>query len=308
MPRPGAELGGPPRESGPRESGPRESGRRESGQPLIPALGEPPRLSLWLVRPPSADSPAAARLAVRELDAAELRRAELFVRPGDRVQYLSAHIALRRILSDATGYPPERLRLGREPGPARPHRTTRPVLRDPPLPVHFSLSHSHGLVLIGTAATVVGVDVQRTPTAEAVEVCGPALHPAEWRELLTLPETRRPDAFAELWTRKEAYLKGLGTGLGRSPALDYLGVGTDADAPPGPPGWIVRNVPAGPHHAAAAALAVPAEPIVTLRSLPAACLYDGAAGLPLSAAPLLALRRRDSWTLRWSLSEQDPPG
>ncbi|MFJ5034152.1 4'-phosphopantetheinyl transferase family protein [Streptomyces sp. NPDC088560] len=279
MPRPGAEPGGPP--------------HRFAQPPRIPVLREPPRLSLWLLRPPAPDSPAAARLAVRELDAAELRRAELFVRPTDRVQYLSAHIALRRVLAEATGYPPERLRLGQEPAPAHAYRTMRPVLRDPPLPVHFSLSHSHGLVLIGTAATVLGVDVQRTPTTETVRVCGPALHRAEWQELLALPEARRPDAFAQLWTRKEAYLKGLGTGLGRSPSRDYLGVGTDADAPPGPAGWIVRNVPAGPYHAAAAALAVPAEPIVTLRSLPAACLYEGAAGLPPSAAPLL-LRRRGS--------------
>ncbi|MFF9280306.1 4'-phosphopantetheinyl transferase family protein [Streptomyces griseosporeus] len=271
-------------------------------------LREAPELSLWLLRSPSPDSAAAARLAVRELDDAEVRRAALFVRPADRVQYLSAHIALRRILAATTGCPPESLRLGREPGPLLSPRTSRPVLRHPPVPVHFSLSHSHGLILIGTAASAVGVDVQRTPTIEAVRVVGPGLHPAEWRELLALPEPRRPAAFAQLWTRKEAYLKGLGTGLVRGPAMDYLGLGTDADAPPGPPGWIVRDVLVGPHHAAAAALAVAVEPRITLRTLPVACLYDGDAGLPLSAAPLLALRRRGSWTLRWSLLERDPPG
>ncbi|WND34691.1 4'-phosphopantetheinyl transferase superfamily protein [Streptomyces sp. BB1-1-1] len=275
---------------------------------MPPVLGEPPELTLWLVRPPPPDSAAASRLAARELDAAEARRAELFVRPEDRVQYVSAHIALRRILSAATGYPPERLRLGREPGPSSARHTGRPVLRYPPAPVHFSLSHSHGLILIGTAAVVVGVDVQRTPTIETVELCGPTLHPAEWRELTALPERLRPSAFARLWTRKEAYLKGLGTGLRRRPALDYLGDGTDADAPPGPPGWIVRDVLVGPRHAAAAALAVAAEPLITLRSLPVACLYDGAAGVPLAAARPLAWRRRGSWTLRWSLLERDPPG
>ncbi|MDH6489329.1 4'-phosphopantetheinyl transferase [Streptomyces sp. SAI-127] len=293
MPRAGAEPG---------------AARPAPARPVLPVLREPPELSLWLLRAPLPGSAAAARLAVGELDAAEVRRAELFVRPVDRVQYLSAHIALRRILAAATGFPPERLLLGPESGPPRQPRTGRPVLRHPPLPVHFSLSHSHGLILIGTAASAVGVDVQRTPTFEAVQVCGPALHPAEWRELLAVPEEFRPASFARLWTRKEAYLKGLGTGLGRRPALDYLGAGTDADAPSGPPGWIVRDVQVGPHHAAAAALAVTAEPFITLRTLPVACLYDGAAGLPLSAAPLLALRRRGSWMLRWSLLERDPPG
>ncbi|MEU8735312.1 MULTISPECIES: 4'-phosphopantetheinyl transferase family protein [Streptomyces] len=256
--------------------------------PTIPLPRDPPRLSLWLVRPPPPDSPAASRLAARELDAAEVRRAELYLRPQDRVQYLAAHIALRRILAAATGYPPERLRLGRAPGPASARGTGRPVLWDPPVPLHFSLSHSHGLILIGTAAVVVGVDVQRTPTIDTVRLCGPTLHPAEWRELARLPERSRPAAFAQLWTRKEAYLKGLGTGLRRRPALDYLGDGTDAGAPARPSGWIVRDVRVGPRHAAAAVLATGAEPLITLSSLPVACLYDGPAGAPLSAARPLA--------------------
>ncbi|MDI3390347.1 4'-phosphopantetheinyl transferase superfamily protein [Streptomyces sp. B-S-A8] len=291
MPRAGADASGPGAPTPPRR-----------------VLREPAELSLWLIRPPLPDSPAAGRLAAHELDEAEARRAELFVRPQDRVQYLSAHIALRRILAASTGYPPDRLRLGREPGPLWAHRRNKPVLLYPPAPVHFSLSHSHGLILIGTAAAVVGVDVQRIPSPGTVEVCGPALHPAEWRELRALPHAQRQGAFARLWTRKEAYLKGLGTGLGRGPARDYLGAGTDADAPPGPPGWVVRDVLAGSQHAAAAALATPTEPVITLRSVPVACLYGGAAGQPLSAAPLLAWRRRGSWTLRWSLLERDPPG
>lgn len=275
---------------------------------MISRLSEPPELVLWLVRPPPADSVSVSRLAARELDETELRRAERFVRPQDRVQYLSAHIALRRILAARTGYPPDRLRLGRESGPPEGRATGRPVLRDPPAPVHFSLSHSHGLVLIGTAAAVVGVDVQRTPSIETVEWCGPTLHPAEWRELASRSPARRSADFARLWTRKEAYLKGLGTGLRRGPARDYLGDGTDADAPPRPSGWIVRDVPAGPRHAAAAALEGTAEPLITLRSLPLACLYEGEAEQPLSAAPLLATRRRGSWTLRWSSLGRDLPG
>ncbi|MET9427114.1 4'-phosphopantetheinyl transferase superfamily protein [Streptomyces sp. NPDC003036] len=67
-----------------------------------------------------------------------------------------------------------------------------------------------------------------------------ALQPAEARELAALPEAERPAAFARAWVRKEAYLKGIGTGLGRSPSLDYVGTGPDpAD---GPPGWRVSDV------------------------------------------------------------------
>nr|BAJ07856.1 putative phosphopantetheinyl transferase [Streptomyces sp. 2238-SVT4] len=261
---------------------------------------EPADLSLWLVRPPRPGTPAASRLAVDELDASENGRADLFVHPRDRLQYLAAHIALRRVLAARTGCPPGALRLGREPGPPGTNFSGRPVLVDPPAPVHFSLSHSHGLILIGAASVVVGVDVQRVPTLQTVQLCGPSLHPAEWSELAKRPAARQPAAFGRLWARKEAYLKGLGTGLRRSPALDYVGDAADVCAPPKPFGWIVRDVPVGPQYTAAAALAVATEPTITLRSLPVSCLYGGNAGQPLSAAPLLAWRRKGSWTLRWS--------
>ncbi|MEU6731728.1 4'-phosphopantetheinyl transferase superfamily protein [Streptomyces physcomitrii] len=180
----------------------------------------------------------------------ERRRARLFRRPADRRQYESAHLVLRRLLADHTGLAPERLEFGREGG-----RRGKPRLLGSPVPVHFSLSHSHGLVAIALAADPVGVDVQRVPGARTVERCLPSLHPAERAELTALPESERPDAFALLWTRKEAYLKGLGTGLARPLAADYLGSGGLAARPPD---WTVHNTAARPGHAAAAALRVPA--------------------------------------------------
>jgi 4'-phosphopantetheinyl transferase len=54
-----------------------------------------------------------------------------------------------------------------------------------------------------------------------------------------------------LWTRKEAYLKGLGTGLGRDLALDYLGTAAPELRPPD---WHVADLPMPPGHAAAFAV------------------------------------------------------
>ncbi|MEU4082573.1 4-phosphopantetheinyl transferase [Streptomyces venezuelae] len=216
-------------------------------------------LHLWTLRPPPTGSAAADALATGELDGAERRRAEAYVRPRDRVQYLAAHLALRRVLARYTGVPAGRLRFGRE-------AAGRPVLLGVAGPPSFSLSHSHGLVLLGVARRPVGVDVQRVPPYATAEVCRGALHPAEREELAALPDDRLAAAFARLWTRKEAYLKGLGTGLARGLATDFLGT-------PGhggvrrPVGWTVLDLPGGPDHAAAAALRGDTAPRVTTRAL-----------------------------------------
>ncbi|AJF70029.1 hypothetical protein SVTN_28640 [Streptomyces vietnamensis] len=210
----------------------------------VPADG----LHTWILRVPAADEPGPTSLPP-ELDEAEADRAGSFVRPLDRQRYVAAHLALRRLLARYTGIPPGRIRLGRSGGPRG-----KPLLLDAPVPLHFSLSHSHGLIAIAVAGRPVGVDVQALPSPERVEACLPALHPAEREELAGLPTAERLVEFGRLWTRKEAFLKGLGTGLARPPAADYLG---RRATPEGPEGWIVRDLPTHPGYAAATALRTP---------------------------------------------------
>ncbi|MFG2695373.1 4'-phosphopantetheinyl transferase family protein [Kitasatospora sp. NPDC048407] len=207
------------------------------------------RLDLWLMRSPH---PATAHLLDRsELDAAERRRADSFVRPADGLLYATVHVALRRLLGRYLHTAPEDVRFTREPCPGCGERHGRPALDRSPLPLHFSLSHSSAVALIGVATAPLGVDVERLPRAETIEVCTGALHPEEQAELACHQhEFERAEGFGRIWTRKEAYLKGIGTGLSRSPAQDYLGAHTARH----PAGWTVFDVPCTTTHAAAAAV------------------------------------------------------
>ncbi|MFF1409930.1 4'-phosphopantetheinyl transferase family protein [Streptomyces sp. NPDC058289] len=187
------------------------------------------------------------------LDGDERARLQGIRRAGDRDQYRVAHVALRQLLGDRLGRDPAQVRFFREacPGCGAPHG--RPAVSDAPL--HFSLSHAGDAVLVAFADSPVGVDVEQRPAPElAAQVASEmaeVLHPAERAELSALPAGERPAAVARCWSRKEAYLKGVGIGLGGNPALTYVGTGA---TPSAPPGWTVADVPAFPDYVAARAV------------------------------------------------------
>ncbi|MEW1914783.1 4'-phosphopantetheinyl transferase superfamily protein [Kitasatospora sp. NPDC085895] len=229
------------------------------------------RVDLWLLRQPHPDDITGA-LDLSELDERELARASACRRQTGGFLYASAHIALRRLLGAYLHHPAAELEFTRQPCPCcdKPHG--RPALSVPDSAVHFSLSHSSGMALVGIASAPIGVDVEQVPRASTVEVCSTAIHPAERTEIEAVPQPLRRAAFGQLWTRKEAYLKGLGTGLGRPLAEDYLG----ADAAARPPGWTVVDIPCGPRHTGAAAVRTETPLAVSPRWIPVESLYTGA--------------------------------
>lgn len=206
------------------------------------------RLDVWLLRlPPSS---LTEDLDQSVLDTAERERGASFARSQDAALYLSAHIVLRRILGWYLNLCAQDVPFAREecPGCGGPHG--RPILAVPGSSLHFSLSHSAGVVLVAVASATVGADAQRTPRHDTVSACIPSLHPRERAELATVPYEERREMFSRIWTRKEAYLKGLGTGLSREPSLDYLG----ADVRGRPDGWSIIDLSCGPQHEGAVAI------------------------------------------------------
>ncbi|MFB7557408.1 4'-phosphopantetheinyl transferase family protein [Streptomyces brevispora] len=203
---------------------------------------------LWLVAT-AAHQETVTRYAPLVLDPAELARAEEFRRPGDRATYMCAHVGLRRLLGAHLGIAPRAVLVARAPCPCCGEPHGRPVL--PGGRLHFSLSHCEGLSLIAVAATPVGVDIEPVPAPETVMEATDVLHPAESAELTALAPDPGAAAFARVWTRKEAYLKGIGVGLGADPSAEYVGSGP---VPSAPAGWLLADVTVPAGHRAAVAL------------------------------------------------------
>jgi 4'-phosphopantetheinyl transferase len=117
--------------------------------------------------------------------------------------------------------------------------------------LEFSLSHTPGQVLVAIADVPVGVDVERH--ADDPVSLSRLLHPRETAEIVGTSDPEEAALrFTRAWSRTEAYLKGIGIGLGRDPHLDYLGT----DPAPGRTleGWIVRDVVVPDGYGAALAL------------------------------------------------------
>ncbi|WP_328973664.1 4'-phosphopantetheinyl transferase family protein [Streptomyces sp. NBC_00239] len=223
-------------------------------------------LDVWLLPPP--DSPR--DVPVGELDAKEMQRAEAYRRPDDRRMYTAAHVGLRRVLAVYTGIAPHLLCITGEKHDGLGGRNGRPRVLGVPGAPQFSLSHSHGLALVAVAGSRIGADVQRIPDPATAAACLPALHPAERAELEELHGSEQTVAFGRLWTRKEAYLKGLGTGLARGADLDYLG---EYDASRRPEGWVVGNLPLCASHVAAVAVLGSGDRRIVMRAVPDTLLY-----------------------------------
>ncbi|MFG3282179.1 4'-phosphopantetheinyl transferase family protein [Streptomyces sp. NPDC048111] len=211
-------------------------------------------LDLWQLT--VGDHEEAVAEAHRVLDATERRRWTGFRSPADRNRYAAAHLALRRLLGSYLDVDPADVVLGREPCPlcAEPHG--RPAV--PGSGLHFSLSHSGDQVLLAFGPTPVGVDVERLPDAAVADELAPTLHPLETAELAQLPlPGERVAGFGRCWCRKEAYLKGIGTGLGVSPDVDYVGTG---HRPAELTGWTLVDLSVARGYAAAVAYAAPGPP------------------------------------------------
>ncbi|GHH44543.1 4'-phosphopantetheinyl transferase family protein [Streptomyces candidus] len=198
------------------------------------------------------------------LDAAERARHAAFRKPEDRDRYAAAHVGLRRLLGAYLGQEPSSVVIGREPCPLCPVPDPDSGTGPGPEPhgrpsapgsgLHFSLSHSGDLVLFAFGPTPVGIDVELLADVRQADEISAVLHPGERAELdaLRTDDAARLAAFGRCWCRKEAYLKGTGTGLAVPLDGTYVGAGLQ---PGQVPGWQLTDLAVRPGYAAALAVA-----------------------------------------------------
>lgn len=178
-------------------------------------------VTVWRIALDPARSPDAEALA--ELSEAERARAALFVTDALRNRWLTAHVAMRRVLASELGVRPDEIAYGA--GTAGKPFIARPAESG----VEYSFSDSGDLALLAVGrGGALGVDVEAYRSISDLEGVAERFFALEERvALFALPESERRAGFYRLWTRKEAYIKAIGTGLGH--ALDRFVVTIDRD-------------------------------------------------------------------------------
>lgn len=124
-------------------------------------------------------------------------------RPEDKCRSLCAWLLLVRALREQ-GISPEDIQIayGAHGKPA--------LLGNHPL--FFNLSHSGQRVLCALSHEEVGCDVEQMRPVN-LKLAKRFFSPSEYEALCGLPQEEQQAAFLRLWTRKESFVKAVGTGL-----------------------------------------------------------------------------------------------
>jgi 4'-phosphopantetheinyl transferase len=196
------------------------------------ALG-PHEVSTWLVELDHGLEPEDVETAEPgpELDVLaddERVRAARFVRARDRRRFARCRAALREILGAILGASPGSLRF-KAAAKGKPELDRSPAGCGLPeaVPLRFNVSHSSNLALIAVCwGRELGVDLELVrPITEAERIVASFFTPAEATEFAAIPPEIKVRAFLRGWTRKEAFLKGLGIGIAGIAADHQTGFG-----------------------------------------------------------------------------------
>ncbi len=226
---------------------------------LAPSPLHLPGTELHLWRADAVSFSMHERMLTALLSKAEREKANSFMQRADRSRSILGRGVLRDILGRYMNLDPRSLKF-QLAGEGKPVLDPK-LYADAP---HFSVSHSGNVVLFAFARKHdVGVDVEAIRSnVEVAEIAQRFFAPSEIGELMALSANSRLRAFFDGWTRKEAYLKargeGIGSGLSRfavtlAPA-EPVRLVSDARYPDEVASWCLHDVPLGQDYAAATAV------------------------------------------------------
>jgi len=189
-----------------------------------PAPELPPgEIHVWSIQldPP----PEVVERLGRALSADEWERANRFRFDRHRRQYVVGRGALRALIAAYAGTRPELVRF-------RYGDRGKPYVADPASDLELNLSNSDEMALVGfVRGGEIGVDIEFLKPMPDCEQISERFFSASERDVLrALPADRKEEAFFNCWTRKEAYLKAVGTGL--AAPLDSFDVTLAPGEPP----------------------------------------------------------------------------
>lgn len=173
----------------------------------------------------------------------EWQRARRFHLERDRRRFVAGRGTLREILTALVGINPRSLAFSY--GESGKPQIIAPAAA---CSIHFNLAHSDSIAVYAVAKHELGVDVERIRAMDnAEQMAERFFSPREKLCLMALPAEQRAEAFFNCWTRKEAYLKAIGSGLNDrlnqievslapGEAADLLGVPNDSQK------WLLHSL------------------------------------------------------------------
>lgn len=137
----------------------------------------------------------------------ELKKLQQFKFQEDQVCYLVSHTMLRVLLGEYLHQPASEIRF-------RFGVQGKPFLNTQSNSIYFNLTHTKELIAIIVSSDECGVDAEKIDREfPAIELGKDFFSIEEYHKLLTLSGEEQLRYFFQLWTLKEAYLKGIGKGI-----------------------------------------------------------------------------------------------
>lgn len=186
----------------------------------------------------------------------ERARADRFIDERARTRFVAARLSLRHILAGYLDAAPGSIQFETAPL-GKPRLGHLHSSSD----IHFNISHSGDLILVGIATCEIGLDVEEVRTARFNDSLIRRVFSAHERALIeSSPDPQR--MCFQLWVRKEAAVKATGVGLVSN--LASLDVSEGTCTPPVPSGHgltAIRcfDLSVGSMYAAALASSAPTE-------------------------------------------------